>query len=291
MSSDGNNELAYEYPVGAIADSPVPFSQENPINTPVNVPIPIVDFTTLQPLSAAAPVFSPQPVSASSSASEVANMFRQLRVHMPAPLTPDGQHVADQASKMFVVLLTPAQGRSNEASSDLASSSVARSEATLGATTTTANSSRQDPYDSSTDNDLRRSARCGEQREYCHGHTPVIPNPTLNLPPRIPVSGSLSTNGVARFNLNHTQATALASRLIDSLEQDHQNATAVPPPYDPTDEFTHVLAEGLGLRQAQVAEGLGLHGGRGTVRGQNGDRRPCAVPDARQPTQTSQAQT
>jgi hypothetical protein len=43
MSSDRNNELVYEYPAGAIADSPVPFSQEHPINTPVAVqsPVPI----------------------------------------------------------------------------------------------------------------------------------------------------------------------------------------------------------------------------------------------------------
>jgi hypothetical protein len=49
MSSDGNDELAYEYPAGATANSPIPFSQEFPINTPVNVhaPIPVIDFTTL----------------------------------------------------------------------------------------------------------------------------------------------------------------------------------------------------------------------------------------------------
>jgi hypothetical protein len=75
MSSDGNNDLAYEYPAGAIADSPVPLSQEHPIDTPVSIPIPIVDFTTMQPLNAVAPVFSPQPVTASSSASDVATMF------------------------------------------------------------------------------------------------------------------------------------------------------------------------------------------------------------------------
>jgi hypothetical protein len=75
MSSDGNNDLAHEYPAGAIADSPIPLSQTNPVDTPVSVPIPIIDFTTLQPLSAIAPVFSPRPVSASSSASDVAAMF------------------------------------------------------------------------------------------------------------------------------------------------------------------------------------------------------------------------
>jgi hypothetical protein len=49
MSSDGNDELAYEYPTGATANSPIPLSQEFPINTPVTVhaPIPVVDFTTL----------------------------------------------------------------------------------------------------------------------------------------------------------------------------------------------------------------------------------------------------
>jgi hypothetical protein len=56
MSSDGNDDLAYEYPAGAIADSPIPLSQEHPVDTPVSVPIPIVDFTTLQPLNAVTPV-------------------------------------------------------------------------------------------------------------------------------------------------------------------------------------------------------------------------------------------
>jgi hypothetical protein len=60
MSSDGNNDLSYKYPAGAIADSPIPFSQENPDSTPIPVSaVPIVDFTTLQSLSPTAPVFSP----------------------------------------------------------------------------------------------------------------------------------------------------------------------------------------------------------------------------------------
>jgi hypothetical protein len=93
MSSDGNHDLAEEYTAGAIADSPIPLSQEFPIDTPVRIPqpIPIVDFTTLQPVSATSSAFVPRPVSATSSASDVAAMFRQLRVHTPAPLTPDGQ--------------------------------------------------------------------------------------------------------------------------------------------------------------------------------------------------------
>jgi hypothetical protein len=92
MSSDGNDDLAQEYPAGAIADSPISFSQELPINTPVAVhtPVPVVDFATLRSLSPVATTFVPRPVTASSSSSDVAAMFRQLRVHTPAPLTPDG---------------------------------------------------------------------------------------------------------------------------------------------------------------------------------------------------------
>jgi hypothetical protein len=111
MSSDSNNDFADEYPAGAIADSPIPFSQELAVDTPVRVqaPIPIVDFTTLQPLSTIAPAFIPGPVSASSSLSDVAAMFRQLRVHTPAPLTPDGQQAANQAAETFAISFTPAE--------------------------------------------------------------------------------------------------------------------------------------------------------------------------------------
>jgi hypothetical protein len=126
MSSDGNDELAYEYPARAIADSPIPFSQENSVNTP------IVDFTTLQPLSPATSVFSPRPVSASSSATDVATMFRQLRVHTPAPLTPDGQRAADQASKMFIVSLAPAKRGGDQASSRLKPGAITGSMTAVG---------------------------------------------------------------------------------------------------------------------------------------------------------------
>jgi hypothetical protein len=48
-------------------------------------------------------------------------MFRQLRVHTPAPLTPDGQRVADQAGETFALSLTPAEGRGGQTSSRLES--------------------------------------------------------------------------------------------------------------------------------------------------------------------------
>jgi hypothetical protein len=266
MSSDGNDDLAYEYPAGAIADSPIPLSQEHPIDTPVNVPVPIVDFITLQPLDPAATVFSPRPVTASSSASDVAAMFRQLRVHTPAPLTPDGQRVADQANEMFAISFTPAERQGSQAGTGLESGTVARSEAAVGTMVTTTHQPRADPYDSSTDDDLQRCARCGEQREYCHGHTPIVPNASLELPPnppRIALSRSVPPNGVARFNLSRAEAMALAAHLTTSLGQNDQDAAPVPPVQDYREEFARVIAESLGISAATAAEGLGLRSRRG----------------------------
>jgi hypothetical protein len=152
MSSDGNNDLADEYTAGAIADSPIPLSQEFPIDTPVRVqvPIPIVDFTTLQPLSIAAPTFVPRPVTASSSSSDVTAMFRQLRVHTPAPLTPDGQRAAEQAAETFALSFTPAERRGDQASAGLEQGAALRSEVTLGATPTTPHRQRADSNGSAT---------------------------------------------------------------------------------------------------------------------------------------------
>jgi hypothetical protein len=291
MSSDGNNDFADEYPAGAIADSPVPFSHEFSVDTPVTVqaPIPVVDFTTLQPLSVAAPTFVPRPVTASSSSSDVAAMFRQLRVHTPAPLTPDGQQAADQAAEMFAVSFTPAEGRRGQASSGVEQGTVTGPEAAVGTMPTTPHRRRADSNGSATAHDLRQCARCGEQNQYCHGHTPIIPNTSLDLPPQLPLQASVQSDGVARISLNRAQATALASRLLNALEN-NQDAAPIPPPYDYGEEIARVVAEGLGLEQAVVAEGLGVRtrGGRGQGRGRG--NRPQSLPDARRPAHAQQAQ-
>jgi hypothetical protein len=294
MSSDGNNDLAHEYTAGAVADSPIPFSQTNSINTPVTVPVPIVDFTTLQPLDPAATVFSPRPVTASSSASDVAAMFRQLRVHTLAPLTPDGQRVADQAKDTFVISFSPAERRGRQAGSSLESGTADRPEAAMGATTATTEQPRTDPYDSSADDDLRRCARCGEQREYCHGHTPFVPNASLDLPtnpPRVTLSGSVPPNGVARFSLSREEATALAARLTTSLGQDDQDPTPVPPVRDYREEFTRVVAESLGISTDTAAEGLGLRSRRGRRGGQGRGNRSQPLPNNERPSHTQPTQS
>jgi hypothetical protein len=278
MSSDGNEKLAFEYTTGAIADSPIPFSQTISVDTPVSVPVPIVDFTTLQPLNTTAAIFSPRPVTASSSASDVAAMFRQLRVHTPAPLTPDGQCATSQANEMFTVSFTPAKRRGDQASVGMEPRAASGSTEAVGTATTAAHRPRSYSHDSATNDDLRRCARCGEQREYCHGHTPFIPNPSLDLPPnppRISVSRSIPPNGVARFNLSRAQATTLATCLVDSLEQNHQDAAEVPPAYDYGEEFVRIIAEGLGIPPNVAAEGLGVRNRRGQRRGQGREHQPA----------------
>jgi hypothetical protein len=68
---------------------------------------------------------------------------------------------------------------------------------------------------------------------------------------------SVQSDSVARVNLNHAQATVLASRLINALEN-HQDTVEVPPAYDYGEEIARIVAEGLGVEQAIVAEGLGV---------------------------------
>jgi hypothetical protein len=80
----------------------------------------------------------------------------------------------------------------------------------------------------------------------------------LNLPPRTPVRAAVPADGVARFNLSRAQATTLASRLVNALEQNGQNAAEVPPPYDYGLKFANIIAEGLGIPPAVAAEGLGV---------------------------------
>jgi hypothetical protein len=285
MSSDAGSNFAHEYPAGAIADSPIPFSQEHPIQSPV----PIVDFATMQSLDSSATPFIPRPVTAQSSASDVAAMFRQLRVHTPAPLTPDGQRAAQQAAEMFAISFTPAERRGDQAGAGLEPGAATRSQEAVGTTATTVNRQRADSNGSATTEDLRCCARCREQNQYCHGHTPFVPNPTLNLPPRIPVWASVQSNGMARVNLNRAQATMLASRLLDALKN-HQDAAEVLPAYDYGEEITCIVAKGLGIEQAIVAKGLGVQAGRGQGRGQGRGGRSRPVPDARRPANAQQAQ-
>jgi hypothetical protein len=285
MSSDGNVDLAFEYPAGAIGDSPIPFLQELPVHSPV----PIVDFATLRSLDPSIAPFVPQPVTALSSASDVAAMFRQLRVHTPAPLTPNGQRAARQANETFTVSFTPAERRGDQTGVGLEPGATTGSQEAMGVALAMTHRQRSNSNGSATAHDLRQCARCGEQNQYCHGHTPVIPNPSLDLPPRLPSRAPLQSDGMARVNLNRAQATALASNLLDALKN-HEDAAEVPPAYDYGGEFARIIAEGLGIEEAVAAKGLGIRAQRGQNCNQGQGGRPQVVPDIRCPANPQQAQ-
>jgi hypothetical protein len=104
------------------------------------------------------------------------------------------------------------------------------------------------------------------------------------------VSGSVPPNSVVRFNLSHVQATALATSLIDSLDQDHQDAPTVPPSYDYGEEFARIVAEGHGIAPDVAAKGLGVRIRRGRRGGQGRGNRPQPVPDARHPANPQSTQ-
>jgi hypothetical protein len=76
------------------------------------------------------------------------------------------------------------------------------------------------------------------------------------------VRAPVPADSVARFSLSRAQATALAARLVDCLEQNSQNAVEVLPPYDYGLEFANIITEGLGIPPAVAAKGLGVRGGR-----------------------------
>jgi hypothetical protein len=94
---------------------------------------------------------------------------------------------------------------------------------------------------------------------------------------------------MVRFNLNHTQATALAAQLINTLEN-HKDAPSVLPPHDYGQEIAGIVAAGLRIDPSVAAEGLGVRGGEGQRRGQGRGGRPHQVPDARRNPHPQQAQ-
>jgi hypothetical protein len=103
------------------------------------------------------------------------------------------------------------------------------------------------------------------------------------------VQRSILTDGVARFNLNCAQATALATHLLDALEN-NEDATQVLLPHDYGREIASIITEGLGIDLAIAAEGLGVRSGGGVRCGEGRGGRSRPVPNARHPANPQQAQ-
>jgi hypothetical protein len=95
---------------------------------------------------------------------------------------------------------------------------------------------------------------------------------------------------MARFNLSRAQATVLATRLVEALEQNSEDTVEVPPAYDYGLEFANIIAEGLGIPPAVAAEGLGVRGGRRQCQNRGRGGQPQQLPTNRHPSNPPQAQ-
>jgi hypothetical protein len=276
MSSDGDNDLAYEYPTGAYDDTTA--RDEHLDDTHRAIVDAAANYTAGQlrrltqpalldepfvPLDPSAAPFEPR--SPSPSAQSITNAFRQLSIHTPARLTPDGAAAAAIIEAHPYEVSVPASAVvGNEDSESLASGAPRASPAAVRREeSTTHHSGTRSRSTSVPDN--THCPRCDGPREYCHGHSP-IDNPTLPVPaPPTPLpvpAPTLPTHRVATFNLNRAQAEALAARLATALQQDGQDPAEVPPPYP---------------IEAEATQGVGIRGRRGRGRGQRGGHRPVQV--------------
>jgi hypothetical protein len=276
MSSNGDNDLAHEYPAGVYDDTAARDELLNDIQQA------IVDAATnytadqlrrfsqpallnelFVPLDPAATPFKPR--SPSPSAQSIANTFRQLSIHTPTQLTPDGAAVAEAVRTHPYEVSVPASAVvGDEDGESLASGAPRTSSAAVRQEEPTTHRSGTRSRSTSVLDDTY-CPRCAGPREYCHGHSPDN-NPTLPIPaPPTPLpvpAPALPTHRVATFNLNRAQAEALAAQLATALQQDSQNPAEVPPPYP---------------IQAEAAQGMGIRGRRSRGRGQRGGNRPVQV--------------
>jgi hypothetical protein len=276
MSSDGDSNLAHEYTAGAYDDTTARDKLLDDIHRS------IVDAATnytadqlrrlrhstllnesFAPLNTDAVPFEPR--SPSPSAQSIANAFRQLSIHTPARLTPDGAAVAEAVRTHPYEVSVPATAVVGDADSESlasgaprASSATVRREEQMTHRSGTRSRSQSIP-------DNTHCSRCDGPREYCHSHSPdgttALPIPAPPTPIPVPAP-ALPTHRVATFNLNCDQAEALAARLAVALQQDGQNPTEVPPPYPV---------------QAEATQRMGVRGRRGRGRGQGRGNQPVQV--------------
>jgi hypothetical protein len=199
MSSDADSTLPYEYPTGAMADSPLGLG--------------------------------------SDTAADIANAFHHMSIHTPARLSPDGAAV--QANKVVYAVSFPkdpvirdvhrfslAQGTTT--GSPMEARRMQSQPSPSWVTTRHESSDNED--------DLTICPVCTSERAYCHcqpNATSTSPSP-LPIPPR-----PTSPRCVGQIELNREQAEALVTRLAASLDAHRENPIAIqgerePPPEYPT---------------------------------------------------------
>jgi hypothetical protein len=216
MSSDGDNDLAHEYPAGAYDDTTARDEHLDDLHQAIvdaatnytadqlrRLRQPVLLNESFVPLDPSAVPFEPR--SPSPSAQSIANAFRQLSIHTPARLTPDGAAAAAIIGTHPYEVSVPASAVvGDEDSESLASGAPRASPAAVRREeSTTHHGGTRSRSTSVPDN--THCPRCDGPREYCHGHSP-IDNPTLPVPaPPTPLpvpAPALPTHRVATFNLN-----------------------------------------------------------------------------------------
>jgi hypothetical protein len=174
-------------------------------------------------------------------AAEVAEAFRTLSIHTPAPLSPT-LATNDAVEEGHYEVSVPEQNVVGyEDGTSMASGAAAPRQEALGSEEPTASRHRSHSVESS-HTDLTPCPQCGEPRDYCHEHNPPVPIPEPVVP--LPIPEPVRPVRVATLSLNREEAEALAGRLATALGQGGQDPAAVPPPY-PVEEHA---AQGMGVR-------------------------------------------
>jgi hypothetical protein len=197
MSSDADSTLPYEYPTGAMADSPLGLGPD--------------------------------------TAADIADAFHHMSIHTPARLSPDG--AAIQAEEVVYAVSFPEDSIIRDAHRfSLAQGTAARSSAEAGRAQLQPSPSRVNTHHESSDNedDLAICPICTSERAYCHcppDPTHTSPSP-LPIPPR-----PTSPRRVGQIELNREQAKALVARLAASLDTHRENSIAIQGEREPPPEY------------------------------------------------------
>jgi hypothetical protein len=182
-------------------------------------------------------MFSPRPRSLSNKAADIAQAFRAMSIHTPAPHSPTPAN----ATEGFYEVSIPKQNVVEyEDRSSMASGAAAPRQEEVGPEEPTAGHHRSHSVHSSIA-DLTPCPQCGEPREYCHEHNPPVPIPEPIVP--LPIPEPVCPVCVVTLSLNREEAEALAGRLATALGQGCQDPIAILPPY-PVKEHA---AQGVGV--------------------------------------------